>query len=323
MEMALGLLVAITALLFGIYFAELGYVSLRVQQAAVAPLWDATNGRMHDLWNGPPGQKWRLWRHQVRPARDDARARFVDFQGLSSRTRGRVMTQATGRFGGMSVDCRAEEGAGAAPPGGVAGARVPYLGPPNIPGNPFPDGASAMSCSAQAWALTINIPRVFLDSGGRGGFFRVPHGHYRIALCAAGLPRGGNCPGSYGLLLDDWGAVGWQEGQDCGLYSCNNTVFRDMTRDVYTANGRAQGNAASQLAAWVTGHNGSNSPIDENEFFFSAQLQERNFTERLKSSHGDIDWDTTPFGPSGEGPRDSFDARVDGFLGVGGVAQAW
>ena len=48
LEMALGSLVFITLLLFGIHFGEVGVLTLRVQQAATSALWDTTGMRMHN-----------------------------------------------------------------------------------------------------------------------------------------------------------------------------------------------------------------------------------------------------------------------------------
>jgi len=48
-ELALGLLVFVTILLFGIHFAEIGYLSVKVTEANSSALWHATAAKMHTL----------------------------------------------------------------------------------------------------------------------------------------------------------------------------------------------------------------------------------------------------------------------------------
>ena len=48
-ELALGLLLFVTVLIFGIHFAEIGYLSLKVQESATSALWDTTSAKMHEL----------------------------------------------------------------------------------------------------------------------------------------------------------------------------------------------------------------------------------------------------------------------------------
>lgn len=305
-ELALGSTVLVTVLLFGTFFAELGYVQIKVQLAAVAPLWDITHERTHDLWAGPGG--WELWSTHAARAGEDASARFRDLDGLSSRPGAPTLTHAVTRTEGVLVECRND-------------ATVPFQGAPQgMPGNPFPRGDSGVSCAAQATAMTFRIPRVFVDGGGAGGIFEIAHGEYTLPLCGAGRARQGRCTGRVGLLLDDWGFAGPQESQDCGLYDCRNTVFRKMVEDVYDANGRAQGSDASRLAAMVGGAVGGLGPIDENAFFFSAQMSEKEFTETLRTSHGDREWPTTPFT---DGWKTAHETREEGWLGYVAPAQEW
>ena len=50
-ELALGLLVFVTVLLFGIHFAEVGWLSLKVQEAGAWAMWEAAGANMR--WPGP------------------------------------------------------------------------------------------------------------------------------------------------------------------------------------------------------------------------------------------------------------------------------
>jgi hypothetical protein len=46
-ELAIGLLVFVTVLIFGIHFAELSFLSLKTTEAASYAIWDSTGRRVH------------------------------------------------------------------------------------------------------------------------------------------------------------------------------------------------------------------------------------------------------------------------------------
>ena len=46
-ELALGLLIFVTVLIFGIHFAEMGFLSLKVTEASASAIWDATAYQTH------------------------------------------------------------------------------------------------------------------------------------------------------------------------------------------------------------------------------------------------------------------------------------
>src|SRR2546423_7663414 len=86
-ETVLGALVFITILIVGIHFAEVGFMALRVQEAAVSPLWDSTAFRVHKMDNGAdpamvadyaalPGLPTAVG--------SDAAARYADWDGRTS-----------------------------------------------------------------------------------------------------------------------------------------------------------------------------------------------------------------------------------------------
>src|SRR5207249_4993558 len=48
-EAAIGMLVFVTVLMFGLHFAEVGYLTVKIQEAANGALWDTTAKKMHDI----------------------------------------------------------------------------------------------------------------------------------------------------------------------------------------------------------------------------------------------------------------------------------
>ncbi len=282
-EMVLGLLVFVTVLIFGIHFAEVGFLSLKVQEAANSALWETTGVKMHDT----AGPNWGLWQNGVAPAQARAQAMYTDFDAFANTgsTVTQVFTQATN----LQVSCRAMN----------AGAdQLDYLAPPPLAQAAFPAGDSGSLCSAEAVLEGIRIPRSFLD----GEPFKAQHFNaVPLKVCATGRAVGGSCPGALALVLDDWGFSGRDEAQQCPLAvnggaACDNQPYYDMARSVYD---RSMGSfrykgAASKLASLVAGA----SPIDEDFFYMSFRGNESPhgpFREDLTESHGDRVWETTPW----------------------------
>ena len=48
-EIALGSLLVVTVLMFGIHFGEVLFMSIKVQEAANSAQWDATSMKLHTL----------------------------------------------------------------------------------------------------------------------------------------------------------------------------------------------------------------------------------------------------------------------------------
>jgi hypothetical protein len=295
-EAALGIFVFCTVLIFGIHFAEVGHLSLKVQEATNSAMWDSTSRQMHDTF----AHDWSPYRRAVTFAQFIAQRRYSDFDALANRgstTVTQVFTTATN----MQVGCvDLNAGHGLSP-----------LGPDPKAAAAYPSGMSGIVCKSQATIAGFRIPESFADNSLSS--FR----HWRrvdILACAVGRPMRGNCPGQLGMLLDDWGYNGQQEAQECELAweggtTCSNQGYYDQVSATYRKVPR-QG-SATRLAASAAGA----SPIDEDCFYMSFRGIESPygpFKETVVTSHGDLLWETTPYA----NPRNrADDPRTDCWLG--------
>ncbi|MFP2910411.1 hypothetical protein ACLESD_36315, partial [Pyxidicoccus sp. 3LFB2] len=163
-ETALGLMVFVTILVFGIYFAEVGALTLKVQEAANFALWDATGRVMHDPENGQWGR-----RGVVADAEAEAAARYADFDGRERMGgTGMPIQQAIARAQPIQVDCRAvlPTGVPGLPPSAAQvgpGEGAPLATAMNV-------DTEGMGCTASSSIRAVRVGRFMEDS-----FFKVAH----------------------------------------------------------------------------------------------------------------------------------------------------
>lgn len=289
-EMALGMLVFVTVLVFGIHFAEVGYLSLKVQEAAASALWDSTSAKMHSL----PGDFSDLQNliDGNRPGQL-ATSRYRDFDGRTSKSGGRAPVQVFTSAGGLEVTCEAASGISFSDNGATAGVYA------NVGG---------MRCSSRAvLSPTRDLTKSFLDQG-PGSFFEVPHYAVgTIPVCGTGRARGGTCAGGFGILLDDWGLAGGDEGGECLLLqgaNCANKPYYDSAKKVYDSYNTVTG-ASENLARSIVG----SAPIDPGKFWMSFK-GESGFQDRENGGDRDPnDWVTTPGTKS---PTTEYDSAYKG-----------
>ncbi|HZI03175.1 MAG TPA: TadE family protein [Archangium sp.] len=298
-ELALCLLVFVTVVMFGIHFAEVGYLSLKVHEAAVSPLWDSTAFRVHRMREN----RETIGDFSAFPAiaprvMANARERYRDFDGRSS-TRGprTQVTQVFTRVKDMQVRCAQDEEVEFDLPR----SRRPALRSP-LPGSwgHYPPGqdvgeptdsvldgiyenVGGISCAAEAHLEGLpTLPTRFME--GEGGFFGEKHATpLKMKACAAGRAVGGDCKGRYGILLGDFGFSDPEVSGHCPLQPeqpdvpCSeNRAFYYAARKVFDTNGRSAGRDASKFAEFFVGH----SPIDESGFFMSYRGEEDGYIER-------------------------------------------
>ncbi len=283
-ETALGVMVFVTILLFGIYFAEVGALSLKVQEAANFAMWNATGRVMHD----PQGNEWGR-RGTVLAAEAEANNRYADFDGRERMGgTGVAIQQAIARAQPIQVDCLPGL------PGTMRGLSMADADPA-LAGT-LSMRTQGMGCTASSRIRGVRIGRYLEDRG--TGFFQVSQRRAADAftVCAAGRASGGRCTARFGMLLDDWGLGGVDEGRSCalnidGARRCANPDYYEWAQRVYRANG-AGGNRGSALAA-LTGASG----VNEDQFFMSFRGEEDNYEENLGSTHagGQARWEVTPF----------------------------
>jgi hypothetical protein len=202
-EMALGTLVFVTILVFSIHFSEVGFLSLKVQEATAAAMWDTTQGKMHDI----PWQYGTVASGAVSAAQGETQARYADFDGRLSTNNGGAITNVFTRASGMAINCN------------MGGINDGSFGGGFLTGFVYRTNGG-MHCSAQANLSAYNFPTSFLENtGGPGGFtFKVKNyaaSSTTIKVCGVGRAVAGNCSKRYKMLIDDWGLAGSGESAEC------------------------------------------------------------------------------------------------------------
>ena len=239
-ETALGLLVFVTILVFGIHFAEIGYLSPKVAEAQMNALWDATGKRLHEHPNNYAPRT-----QAMNDADSKTTQRYHNWDGRTGVTAtapSLVFTQAQD----LTVTCERDDLETNAMESGV------YTG-----------GSGGLSCAASGNMTLVNFPRDFLDQGAKRTF-HVKHynrGGTGIPICALGR-AGGGCRGQIAILLDDWGLAsapqepnsyfldGTDDGKGDGLGA--NQPFHSLVKKVYDG-ALPPGAAGGALATLVSG----------------------------------------------------------------------
>ncbi|RKH59865.1 hypothetical protein [Corallococcus aberystwythensis] len=288
-ETALGSLVFVTVLMFGIYFAEVGALTLKVQEAANFALWEATGHVMHNPQSGVFQRP-----NAEALASGEASGRYEDFDGRAGRTSGAMTFQlALARATQVRVDCESTR-----PPG----SDIDILGTRPLDAN--------LGSTALQQAMTVQSDGISCTASTRlraerlgtfmePEFFKVSHRRAtdQFTVCAAGRASNGRCTQRFFMLLDDWGLSTVAEGQECPLSidsgaPCGNADYYGWAQRVYEKNGGG-GNAGTALMAGV----GAEGGVNEDQFFMSFRGHESNYEQSIGGSHAGNQtvWETTPF----------------------------
>lgn len=301
-EAALGILVVVTILVFGIHFAEVGYMSIKVAEAANHATFDATARQHHRYSGGGIDSSERA--NAASSAASEASDRYSDYDGresYASSAPDHVFTEADD----ITVQCE-EVGVGSFTTLTIGG------GLNGVYANADQGG---MRCYAQGQLNLVGIGS-FQDSG--GGFFKAQHvasGVTSYTICGFGRASGGSCDGAQvPIALGDWGLsdTSNNEAEECDLYNCTNTPYKDA---VETAFNNVQGptGLGQALAVAVAGYG-----TDEAAYWFTFRGEESGFRQALGGVHnGDDEWTVTPGGPYEAVPeyQAAHGARQAGFLG--------
>jgi len=267
-EAALGILVISTVIVFGIHFSEVAMLSLKVQEANAAALWDTTAKRTATLVGAAPDFSPRT--SAIQAAGGEASTRYADFDGRASRPGNvaptLVFTQATP----IQVTCTED----------------PNVAPMNLGVAPdfqplFAAGVGGMVCWAESdFSLVPGFTRRFLQNEPfRAQEVTVTSYH----ICSMGRANGGVCPARAAIALGDWGLTTGVEAEDCDLVApgpsatCANTGYYAMTQSVFkrmhqspgVGNGQPPGEQLSQYL-WNTPRGGPQIDLDEDAFFMAA-----------------------------------------------------
>jgi hypothetical protein len=320
-ETALGILLFVTLLMVGLYFGDIGFKALKVQDAANFALWDATGRQMHQT-AGPA--RFDVYRTD---AVSEAQANGTSYANAAVSSD--VFVRSTPTVVAATVDPPIPKVNCLLPPNGAVVpclAPLPEVAPAYLVGQSVgtsPAGNSGMTVSAQATVSAVAIPKSFLDRSFFGG--RLNFANPSITLCSAGRARQGKCP-AIPMLLDDFGMAGTSEGMPCPLQvnsggtACpqNPGYFQEVQRVYDGFAGVGEPAAAGDALAQLFG----GTPIIAPKFFMSYVGMEGlggnyawPFTDDLTVSHGGgvgpQYWGTTPWSAPGMGSS-SYEVVADG-----------
>ncbi|MFL5348473.1 MAG: hypothetical protein ACJ8AT_27060 [Hyalangium sp.] len=215
-EAALGILVFVSILVWGIHLAEMGYLAPKVHEAAASAMWDTTAELMHKHPNDySPRQK------AIKNAGPNAEGLYAAFDGRTNgKKSGSISLVFTGA-GNLKVNCSQED--------------IGDTTQNNL--TAYGGGEGGMGCYASAQFEAINFPKRFVDKGPEG-FFKTanyPPSLNKLTFCSIGRAENGNCNKSkIVMMLDDWGLSGAaNENADCLLQGCTNQPFHDLVEKVY------------------------------------------------------------------------------------------
>lgn len=293
-ELALGSVVFVAVLLVGIHFAEVAWMSLKVQEAQAFATWEATHRRAQtrELSGATTRAPLSATLNDTSGVEADARRRYEDFNGLTRSQGSPVITQALTRGRGLTVECHAEN-------------RLTFEATPTAA--PIYLDVGGVGCTAQASIEAIRIPEAFLQKD-EGGFFRAKLFESRPLLaCGMGLPVGGACQGALAVMTNDWGLVG-DETKECKI-GCTQSKYRGAVDRIFGGSGWTDGRA---LAARYAG----DPPTDASKFQFSYSGIESGYEQRLPSEGQDLFHTGGPGVPGGMVPQTTLGRKC--FLGKPG-----
>lgn len=197
-ELALGSIVFVTILLFGIHFAEAGWLSIKVQEATHFALFEATGPRVQRLAPFFDAQPFDNTVGNGNGVADRAEQRYRDFDGVGPNGNGARWQSAITRGDTLRVNCaevqaNGPNGFGFAPSQTLVGTY---------------QNRGGIQCGSQAMFEPIGIPVRFLEQSEQG-FFNAQHRDVGARrYCGVGPMVGGACPGRIGILTNDWGLAG-------------------------------------------------------------------------------------------------------------------
>lgn len=258
-EAALGILAISTVIVFGIHFAEISILSLKVHEAVASAVWDTTSKKMHDLSGGTANMGPR--QSAVGAAGPDTTTRYRDFDGRSSRAGNAPSLVFTQAFP-IGVTCREDLGS------------LPAVQVPAQLAGVFGTGAQGgMACQADAdVSLAPNFTRRFLQNRP----FRQQHvqvNNYHV--CSMGRANGNSCGAELLVALGDWGLTDGSEANNCDVTPpgapCANAGYYGMAQTAYLANGGSL-QSGLNLSQWLYegAFGGPAAQVLENAFFMAA-----------------------------------------------------
>jgi len=280
-ELALGSLVFVTLIMFGVHFGELGIAMLKVKEAEHFAAFDVAAHRT-DAFNVADvssGSTFALF--DPPPVGTAAKARYRDLDGMSDASLP-GWTQAVTRLDRFDLTCERDQTLRfrtllVAPIRPEANAAHAWL-----QGRYRDEGGA--SCRAEAHVSAFRIPEAFAEGG--NGLFQARHrALLDIPVCGSGFASGGACTGKLTVLTGDWafdapGANAGSTNEDVVSTewpSVTNKAYRDMVQNIFDLNGGPladnTGTAAQHLMEVGANVGPNDQPEYENETRFSMSYE--------------------------------------------------
>lgn len=261
-ELALCSIVFVTVLLFGIHFAEVGYLSLKVQEAGAFAVWDSTGRKVQDLETRSAADMDQILSGGT-SAEKLAEDRYADFNSLSTGDAPQPIVKALTQGEPIDVECSEDPQLSQRfPPSPLVRAAGVY------------HARGGFQCMARARLTSLRIPDTFLEGG--NGFFAERHEQPRaIWVCGVGRASGTSCQGKLSVLLNDWGMAGEARGinAECKHLACANPIYKEAVRAIFPGGGQAGANFARQIAGGA--------PASADEYHFSFAGEESNYQDGI------------------------------------------
>lgn len=279
-ELALGALVFVVVLLFGIYFGEVPVMMLKVKEAANFSATHATGQRTHLFSRAAIGSGDTFRPFDPAKVGADTRDRYADLDGMSDRT-GSSFAQVMTSADRVTVNCRADRRLSfpvrqvprskrATVPGGQAAYDAAF----NTLRNRYLD-RGGVACSVSADATPFRLPSSFVDVGS-GKMSEEKLSRRTFKLCGTGRPTGNTCRGDLLVLTGDWGFDGPTasgingDAESVQDGPVRNDAYAEFVEKLYEANGDSQGAAGRKLLRVVAGVKPSDPEyLDESRFNLS------------------------------------------------------
>lgn len=283
-ELALGSLLFVAVLLFGIHFGEVPVLMLKMKEASNYAITHATGERTHLFSRSAilSGNTYAPFSPAAISA--DVKARYRDFDGMSDRTSGSSFTAAVTEASAFKVKCAQDPSLsfGLQRPKNTirtsANGKAFYDSTFNFLDGRYQD-RGGISCDVSATVTALRIPSSFADNGS-SGFFKEPLvAQGKFPICGAGRPKKGACKGQLTVLSGDWAFDGPLTGANSRLNGdvesfehglVDNDGYLEFVRQLYTKNGDSQGNAGRKLLELGAGSfPGDPEYLDESKFNMS------------------------------------------------------
>lgn len=353
-ELAITSVAFVTTLLFGLYFGEVGFMMLKVQEAAHSAMLDATSRRVHKLdlaavdsnfsnAYAPFGNN----KFGHKGAGDKAEKEYQDFNGVEDKGKG--FSQVMAAAAGMKTQCVSTSSQPGTDPLSFA---IPNFSSPRPFMGDVVDYMQRMyrdrggvQCSSSAEIKALNFPKAFMENGGPLAKEKLFQSQ-PLRVCGVGLARNGECKGELAVLTGDWaidGELNSSANRDVIQMSTgfitpgSNLAYRRIIGKLYDLNGeggqelgagrsRAQEmmiTAGGFAVADVTDKFGK---YNERRFLMSDSGEESNYEQELLKgvnaqkkdiwyNTSGVDLESTSNNPNKRGKKNMKYARC--FLGIG------